>query len=63
MTLAQAACNLNKRHKTLTGEDQKINSSSLSDYHSYIIEGLGLGYQFSENPQASISDLRAICDE
>ena len=58
MTLAQAACNLNKRHKAITGEDQKINFSSLDNYHTHIIGGLDMGYKFSGNPQASISDLR-----
>ena len=58
MTLALAASNLDKRHKAITGEDQKINFSSLDYYHSYIIKGLRLGYKFNENPQASISDLR-----
>ena len=60
MTLALAASNLDKRHKAITGKDQKINFSSLTDYHSHIIKGLRLGYKFNENPQASISDLRKV---
>ena len=59
MSLAEAAKNLDMRHRALTGEDQRINISTLTDYHRHVIKGYQNGFNFGP---PSIYDLRKFVD-
>ena len=63
MTLEQAAKNLDKRHKLVTGESQHIEKKTLDDYYGYIRMGSETKtlYDFKKNEQNLIKDLRTHC--
>ena len=65
VTFQQAASNLAKRHKKVTGMDQNIYIKTLDDYHDKIKWGTNPEhpFDFEKNKYNPVRDLRQHCTD